>query len=131
MTMLTPEKAAGNSPDDMPILPVRSRVIGCVGSQVRKERHMNEDDQKRERGADDEREGRALARSLPAKPAPHVSLQGKGSWANLLTLLEVSPDALVLVDSAGRIASVNSQTEALFGYPRSELEGAALEALLP
>ncbi len=92
---------------------------------------MNEDDQKQEQGADDEREGRALARSLPAKLAPHVSLQGEGSWANLLTLLEVSPDALVLVDSAGRIASVNSQTEALFGYPRSELEGKALEALLP
>ena len=92
---------------------------------------MKKDNQMQEQGADDEREGRALAQSLPAKPAPHVSLQGKGSWANLLTLLEVSPDALVLVDSAGRIASVNSQTEALFGYPRSELEGAALEALLP
>ncbi len=92
---------------------------------------MKKDDQMQEQGADDEREGRALAQSLPAKPAPHVSLQGEGSWANLLTLLEVSPDALVLVDSAGRIASVNSQTEALFGYPRSELEGAALEALLP
>ncbi len=92
---------------------------------------MKKDDQMQEQGADDEREGRALAQSLPAKPAPHVSLQGEGSWANLLTLLEVSPDALVLVDSAGRIASVNSQTEALFGYPRSELEGEALEALLP
>jgi len=92
---------------------------------------MKKDDQMQEQGADDEREGRALAQSLPAKPAPHVSLQGEGSWANLLTLLEVSPDALVLVDSAGRIASVNSQTEALFGYPRSELEGAALEDLLP
>jgi PAS domain-containing protein len=92
---------------------------------------LNEDDQKQEQEADDEREGRALAHSLPAKPAPYVSLLGKGSWANLLTLLEVSPDALVLVDSAGRIARVNSQTEALFAYPRSELEGEALEALLP
>jgi PAS domain S-box-containing protein len=92
---------------------------------------MNEDDHKQEQGADDEREGESFARSLPAKPAPHVSLQGEGSWANLLTLLEVSPDALVLVDSAGRIASVNSQTEELFGYARSELEGLALETLLP
>src|SRR5258708_7448585 len=107
------------------------RVIGCVGSQARKERHMHEDDHKQEQEADDEREGRALARSLPAKPAHQASLQGEGSWANLLNWLEVSPDALVLVDAAGRIARVNSQTGALFGYTRSELEGAALDALLP
>src|SRR5260370_13296265 len=106
-------------------------VKSRVGSQARKEQHMKKDDQMQEQEADDEREGRALAQSLPAKPAPHVSLQGEGSGANILRLLEGSPDALFLVDSAGRIASVNSQTEALFGYPRSELEGAALEALLP
>ena len=92
---------------------------------------MSEDDQKREQEAGDEREGRALARSLPAKPGHQASLQGEGSWANLLNWLEISPDALVLVDAAGRIARVNSQTEALFGYTRSELEGAALDALLP
>jgi len=92
---------------------------------------MHEDDHKQEQEADDEREGRALARSLPAKPAHQASLQGEGSWANLLNWLEVSPDALVLVDAAGRIARVNSQTEALFGYTRSELEGEALDALLP
>ncbi len=92
---------------------------------------MSEDDHKQEQEAGDEREGRALARSLPAKSASHVSLQGEGSWANLLNWLEISPDALVLVDAAGRIARVNSQTEALFGYTRSELEGEALDALLP
>src|SRR5712692_6849555 len=90
-----------------------------------------EDGHKQEQGADDDREGGSPARSLPAPGASHVSLQGEGSWTNLLTLLEVSPDALVLVDAAGRIVSVNSQTEALFGYPRSEMEGGALEALLP
>jgi two-component system sensor kinase FixL len=84
---------------------------------------MNEDDHKQEQGADDEREREAFARSLSAKPASHLSLQGVGSWANLLTLLEVLPDALILVDATGRIASVNSQTEELFGYARSELEG--------
>ncbi len=51
--------------------------------------------------------------------------------ANLLTLLDVSPDALVIVNQAGRIAHVNSQLEALFGYQRSELEGLQLEVLLP
>jgi PAS domain S-box-containing protein len=49
----------------------------------------------------------------------------------LLLLLEVSPDALVMVNAAGRIVSVNGQAQTLFGYTYSELEGRALEALLP
>ena len=67
-----------------------------------------EDGHKQEQGAGDEREGRSPARSLPAPGASYVALQGEGNWTNLLTLLEVSPDALVLVDAAGRIVSVNS-----------------------
>ena len=91
---------------------------------------MNEDDYKQERGADDEREERVPARSRAIPQAPYISLQGEGSWANLLTLLEVSPDALVLVDSTGRIAHVNSQTEALFGYLRSDIIGQPLQIVL-
>jgi PAS domain S-box-containing protein len=93
--------------------------------------HMNEDGQQQKKGADDEREGGFFDRSLPVSEGPHVSLQGKGSWVKLLILLEVSPDALVMVDSAGRIVSMNSQAQALFGYTYSELEGKTLETLLP
>ena len=46
-------------------------------------------------------------------------------------LLEAAPDALVIVGEDGRIALVNRQTEALFGYTRAELLGAPIELLIP
>ena len=46
-------------------------------------------------------------------------------------VVEASPNAIVLVDSDGRIAMVNQQTEQMFGYPRAELLGQPVERLLP
>jgi PAS domain S-box-containing protein len=46
-------------------------------------------------------------------------------------LLEAVPDALVLVDHAGRIVLVNGHAEQMFGYRREELIGQLIEVLVP
>ena len=49
----------------------------------------------------------------------------------LRKLLNGIPAALLMVDSAGRIALVNSQTERMFGYSPDELPGQPIEVLVP
>ncbi len=65
---------------------------------------------------------------------PHASSSSalmQISSPNLRVFLDISPDALVIVNQAGTIVMVNGQTEAIFGYARSELLGQQLELLLP
>jgi protein-histidine pros-kinase len=47
------------------------------------------------------------------------------------SLLESSPDPMVIVDREGRIVLVNGQTEKLFGYARAELLGQLVDMLVP
>lgn len=46
-------------------------------------------------------------------------------------IVETTPSAIVLINSEGKIAYINSQTEKLFGYTRSELIGQMVEILIP
>ncbi len=66
-----------------------------------------------------------------SQPAP-ASGAGEGHDAAVFWgILEAAPDGFALVDGAGVIMLVNRQTEALFGYDRTELIGRSVECLLP
>ena len=46
-------------------------------------------------------------------------------------LLEAAPDAMILVDSCGRMVLMNGEAERLFGVARTDLLGQAIEVLIP
>jgi PAS domain S-box-containing protein len=46
-------------------------------------------------------------------------------------VLESASEGIILIDTTGLITLVNAAAERMFGYPRSELLGKALEILLP
>jgi PAS domain S-box-containing protein len=50
---------------------------------------------------------------------------------SLASLLDFSPDALLVIDATGTIVLLNAQLETLFGYDQGELIGQPLEVLLP
>jgi PAS domain S-box-containing protein len=61
----------------------------------------------------------------PGAPCERVS------DAHLAHVLEALPDAILLVDSTGRILLLNSQAGRLFGYEAGELAGGTLDILVP
>ena len=50
---------------------------------------------------------------------------------SLGSLLDFSPDSLLVIDATGTIVLLNAQLEMLFGYDQRELLGQSLEVLLP
>ena len=46
-------------------------------------------------------------------------------------VVEAAPNAMVMLDRAGKIVLVNIQAERVFGYSRAELEGQPVEMLVP
>ena len=46
-------------------------------------------------------------------------------------IMEVTPEAIIISDSSGKIVMVNAQAVKLFGYSRDEMIGASIEMLVP
>ena len=58
----------------------------------------------------------------PESPQPNTPFQA---------FFDAAPDAIVVVDGAGRLTMVNGLAEQMFGYRRAELLGQAVELLVP
>ncbi len=59
------------------------------------------------------------------------SSQRRQLESHLRQVLEAMPNGVIVVDSRGIIETVNEQTEKIFGYDRSELQGKPVEILIP
>jgi PAS domain S-box-containing protein len=67
----------------------------------------------------------------PIRDAFGQNAQGLPPGLSVDTFLAASPDAVLILDEAGRILHANSAAERVFGRKRSALAGAALESRLP
>jgi PAS domain S-box-containing protein len=64
--------------------------------------------------------------ALPGDAAEQLKIED-----TIRQAIEASPGGLVLVDIDGTVLRVNARTERLFGYPRDELIGQAVDLLVP
>jgi PAS domain S-box-containing protein len=62
---------------------------------------------------------------------PGFEGDSESSTALFRRLLETSPDAVIVVDAAGRILFANQQAESLFEYSVNELIGQSIDVLVP
>ncbi|MBI3355928.1 MAG: PAS domain S-box protein, partial [Nitrospirae bacterium] len=77
-----------------------------------------------------------LAQQVQERTADNAALareitDRKRAEQQFRALLEAAPDAHVIINQAGTITLVNSQTEKLFGYTREELLGQSVDLLVP
>ena len=62
---------------------------------------------------------------------PDDASRVSGPEAHYARLLDAAPDAMLVVDTNGKILLANVQTEKVFGYTHQELMGRPLELLIP
>jgi PAS domain S-box-containing protein len=53
------------------------------------------------------------------------------SEASVRLIMDMMPEAILIVDMSGNIVSANAQTESLFQYPMAQLIGQSIETLVP
>ena len=63
--------------------------------------------------------------------APSVPDGPEPSSREYEVLFDAAPDAIVIVNTLGRITAVNARAESMFGYERAELVGRGVELLVP
>lgn len=86
---------------------------------MRKREPMHESHEDREQGRDAQ------------EPVPSaVGAGGAEILVSLRTWLDISPDAVIMIDQAGQMTLVHHQLETLFGHSRAELVGQPLEMRL-
>ena len=73
----------------------------------------------------------ADSRQFDTSMPPFSSSALRVTSKELIQHMDISPDALLIVDREGTIVMVNEQAAALFGYSREELQQQRLEMLLP
>ena len=79
-----------------------------------------------------ELEGNSVVASRPTPPdGGHEILAMVQAEAKYRGLLEVAPDAMVVVDPNGKIVLLNIRAEEQFGYPHDELLGQKVTTILP
>lgn len=70
--------------------------------------------------------GRHLSQSFGS-----LGIDRKPTREEFSALFEHAPNGVVVIDSDGKIALLNAQIKAMFGYSRDELIGRSLEVLIP
>jgi PAS domain S-box-containing protein len=71
----------------------------------------------------------AISRDITERMQAEEAL--RGSEARFRKLLELAPDAIIIVNHDGRMVLVNSQAQKLFGYTEDEMLGQPVEILMP
>lgn len=76
------------------------------------------------------KEQRAEHKSKASSPLPRTTIAASEALLSQ-AFLELAPDAMLVINTAGQIVQLNHQTEVIFGYSRPELLGQSIERLLP